>query len=68
MFGAVNKSQFEALKVIEPSPNIVDAFDSCARPLDARIRSNIAESRTLAALRGALLPKLVSGELRVDVE
>ena len=33
VFGAVNKSQFEALRVIEPDPNIVDAFDSCARPL-----------------------------------
>ena len=65
VFGAVNKSQFEALRVIEPNPNIVEAFDSCARPLDTRIRSNIAESRALAALRDALLPKLISGDLRV---
>ena len=64
VFGAVNKSQFEALRVIEPDPNIVDAFDSCARSLDARIRSNIAESYALAAQRDALLPKLVSGEVR----
>ena len=66
VFGAINKSQFEAFRVIEPDFNIVDAFDSCARPLDARVRSNIAESRTLAALRDALLPKLISGELRVN--
>ena len=33
VFGAVNKSQFEALRVIEPDSSIVDAFDSCARPL-----------------------------------
>ena len=65
VFGAINKSQFEALRVIEPDPNIVEAFDSCARPLDAKIRSNIAESRTLVALRDTLLPKLMSGELRV---
>jgi type I restriction enzyme S subunit len=30
-----------------------------------RINSNQSESRTLAALRDALLPKLLSGELRV---
>jgi type I restriction enzyme S subunit len=36
-----------------------------ARPLHARIVSNERESRTLAALRDALLPKLISGELRV---
>jgi type I restriction enzyme, S subunit len=31
----------------------------------ARAEANKAESRTLAALRDALLPKLMSGELRV---
>ena len=69
VFGAVNKSQFEALRVIEPDSSIVDAFDSCARPLDARIKFNSRESLTLTALRDALLPKLISGTLRVkDVE
>ena len=65
VFGAINKSQFEGMQVIEPSPSMVDAFDSCARPLDAKIRSNITESRTLTTLRDALLPKFISGKLRV---
>ena len=65
VFGAINKSQFEALRVIEPNRSVVDAFDSCARPLDARIKSNIRESRTLAALRDTLLAPMVSGEVRV---
>ena len=65
VFGAVNKSQFEALRVIEPDSSIVDALDSCARPLDARIKSNTLESLTLTALRDTLLPKLVSGEVRI---
>ena len=64
VFGAINKSQFESLRVIEPSPSIVDAFASCARPLDETIRSNIAEIRTLTPLRDTLLPKLILGELR----
>jgi type I restriction enzyme S subunit len=34
-------------------------------PLLARQSSNTAETKTLAALRDALLPKLISGELRV---
>ena len=34
-----------------------------------KIRQNLRQSRTLAALRDTLLPKLISGELRVpDVE
>ena len=67
VFGAINKNQFEALRVLEPDTNIVDAFDACARPLDARIRYSIAESRALTTLRDALLPKLLSGEFRVNV-
>ena len=67
VFGAINKGQFEALKVIEPSPDVVATFDSYAQPLDEKIRSNTAESRTLTALRDTLLPKLVSGEMRVGV-
>ncbi len=65
VFGAINKGQFEALQTIESKPNVVGAFDSYASPLDKRIRANTAESRALVALRDALLPKLVSGELRI---
>ena len=65
VFGAINKGQFEALRMIEPKPKVVDAFDSYTWPLDSKIRSNIAESRALATLKDVLLPKLMSGELRV---
>lgn len=65
VFGAINKSQFEALKVTEPDPRIVEAFDTMAANLDARIRSNVRETHTLAALRDTLLPELISGELRL---
>ncbi len=64
VFGAINKGQFEALRMIEADRKVVDAFDSLAGPLDARIRSSVSESRTLAALRDTLLPKLISGEIR----
>jgi type I restriction enzyme S subunit len=65
VFGAINKGQFEALRMIEADRKIVDAFDSLAGPLDAQVRSIVSESRTLAALRDGLLPKLISGEIRV---
>ncbi len=59
VFGAINKKQFEVLPVIEPKSPIIDFFGTLALGLDERIRSNVAESRTLAALRDALLPRLV---------
>jgi type I restriction enzyme S subunit len=49
---------------IPPKP-IATAFANQLKAVVERILSGIYESRTLAALRDALLPKLVSGELRV---
>jgi type I restriction enzyme, S subunit len=49
---------------LPPKP-IAQSFDVFVRPSVERIIANVHESRTLAALRDALLPKLISGELRV---
>ncbi len=65
VFGAINKEQLQALKVTEPARRIAEAFDAMSVSLDARIRLVVAESQTLAALRDTLLPKLISGEIRV---
>jgi type I restriction enzyme S subunit len=52
--------------VLVPSPAIMDAFETYAASVFDRIRSNSLESRTLAAQRDTLLPKLLSGEIRVS--
>ena len=65
VFGAINKKQFEALQTIEPRSELIEAFDARVAAMDVRIRVNVSESRTIAALRDTLLPKLVSGDLRV---
>ena len=49
-----------------PPKKIRCLFDSVAEPLFAKIESNENESRTLAQTRDTLLPKLLSGEIRVD--
>jgi len=43
----------------------IKAFDATVRPVFQAIRERERESRTLAALRDTLLPKLLSGEIRV---
>jgi type I restriction enzyme S subunit len=50
---------------ILPPRTVLVAFDSAVQPLFQRTYESERESRTLAALRDALLPKLISGELRV---
>ena len=65
VFGAINKIQFESLHILEPDATVITAFEAHARLLDERIKSDVAESRALATERDALLPRLVSGEVRV---
>jgi len=48
-----------------PSKAIVEQFDNLFVPIANQMKVLYSESRTLVALRDALLPKLISGELRV---
>jgi len=52
-------------KIVLPPEPVAEAFDTLVQPLTERIICGIHESRTLAALRDALLPKLIRGEIRV---
>lgn len=65
VFGAVTKDGLTNLKVIIPSNEIVQQTESILAPIDAKIFYNYKQTVTLAELRDALLPKLMSGELRV---
>ena len=65
VFGSINKSDFEKLPFVKPTGQVLEAFDRIASPIDDRIEVNEREATTLAAVRDALLPKLMSGELRV---
>lgn len=48
-----------------PAPERISALDARVSPLLAKIEANEDKNETLAALRDALLPRLISGELRV---
>jgi type I restriction enzyme S subunit len=41
------------------------AFDEVVEPFVSQLLANCTQSQTLAAARDSLLPKLISGELRV---
>ena len=49
-----------------PPESLAAEFSNIIRPAMERITANIHQSRTLAALRDTLLPKLLSGEVRVS--
>jgi type I restriction enzyme S subunit len=52
--------------MIRPSDRIASAFEDIAKSLFDRIELNARQARTLAALRDLLIPRLMSGEIRVD--
>lgn len=64
-FLEISKANFRPIDVLVPPPMVLEKFVDIVAPLHARIVANLKESRTLAALRDTLLPKLISGELRV---
>jgi type I restriction enzyme S subunit len=53
------------MKMVVPSPRDQAVLVEGLKPLVDRAAHNVEESRTLAELRDALLPRLISGELRV---
>lgn len=67
VFGSINKSDFEALEVFIPPPELVDKFGNDVGKLDLKILNNSLQIHTLEKLRDMLLPKLISGEIRIEI-
>ena len=64
-YPAVRPEVVAATQVVRPSGDVLMRFSRVTGPLLDKMAGNERESRTLATLRDALLPKLISGELRV---
>jgi len=60
-----NWDDMSRYEIAVPSTEIAQAYTDQVQPAVKRIATTIHESRTLAALRDTLLPKLISGEVRV---
>ena len=61
----LGKNDIDRFRVVVPDPSITEAFNRICQPWYDRIVCNKLEIRALVAARDALLPKLISGELRV---
>jgi type I restriction enzyme, S subunit len=63
--GHIQRHHLTAAKAVVPSVSLLDAMDNIIAPLLQKVIVTNLESRTLAAIRDALLPRLLSGEIRV---
>ncbi len=62
----LGKSDIDLFKVVIPRRDLAIFFNTTCQPWYDRIVASKQEYRTLASLRDTLLPKLISGELRVQ--
>jgi len=61
----LTQTDLKTQRLVVPTKSILETFSRVTNSMYCRFDESTAEIRTLAALRDALLPKLISGELRV---
>lgn len=64
-FLEISKSNFRSIPLLCPSNAVLKAFSDLVSPFYRKVAINEKETRTLISQRDTLLPKLMSGELRV---
>ena len=64
-FAEISKKSFRPISAIRPSDPLMSYFHSLVSPIYEKLLANDIESQALVSLRDTLLPKLISGEIRV---
>ncbi len=63
----INSTDLKNLEIIIPDENLIKSYDCCVKPFYKKILTNMVQIQSLTQTRDALLPKLMSGELRVKM-
>ncbi len=64
-FMEISKKAFRPIPALVPTADVLDAFANIAEPLFERLIENERQAQTLTQLRDTLLPRLISGQLRL---
>lgn len=62
----LNRNHVHSLPQLIPQSDIIDAYENIASRLYAKVYSNNSQIKTLEKIRNILLPKLMSGEVRME--
>lgn len=65
VFDTITRDTLAGVSIAYPPDSAISAFESVVAPVMGRIRENLLQSQTLSALRDSLLPRLISGRLRL---
>ena len=61
----INKNDIASLMCLVPSEKILEQYKQKQKPLFDKIHNNMVQIQTLTELRDTLLPRLISGKIRV---
>jgi type I restriction enzyme S subunit len=64
-FMEISKKAFRPIPILVPPPKLLDVFEETCGTLFDRLVLNSKQAKTLAEIRDALLPRLISGKLQV---
>ena len=64
-FPELSKSTFRNFLFLIPKPEVLEKYNHAIEPLFKKVENNIRQIQTLTKTRDALLPKLMSGQLRI---
>ncbi|MFB6245766.1 MAG: restriction endonuclease subunit S [Candidatus Nanohaloarchaea archaeon] len=67
-YNYISKGDFSKFEVLLPPPEKANEFGELVKPLMEKIKANQEENEKLRKTRDMLLPKLMSGEIRVNVD
>jgi type I restriction enzyme S subunit len=67
IYNAITKQFLSAMPILLPSADTQIAFENLAQPLDNLVAASEAESRKLAEMRAYLMPRIMSGDVRVEI-
>ncbi|AWA07934.1 restriction endonuclease subunit S [Aeromonas hydrophila] len=65
VFDTITRDTLAGVSVVYPQTIVITAFEETIAPVMERIKENLIQARTLATLRDTLLPRLISGQLRL---
>ena len=66
VFDTITQETFAGVSLAYPIPDVIAAFELLVDPLMLRIKANLMQVRSLSETRDTLLPRLISGQLRVE--
>jgi len=65
VFSTITRDTLDGVSTISPPLEVIQSFNGIAGALLVKIKNNLEENRILGNQRDALLPKLISGDIRI---